>query len=109
MQQVNTTDDSELDILQFDLLSTSDGLCECRIIGKLHWCAIRSNPVLGMTELSGPGEASGFELGTWDLDISGYSHINIESGAGFSLMDLEGYTTNNSIRHCRLCEDSSKR
>ena len=94
MQQVGTIDDPEVDILKLDLLGAPDRFCQCRVIG--------------ITELSGPGEASGLKLDTRDLGISSHGHSDIERGAGFGLMDLEGHATNNGVWHWRLCEDSGK-
>jgi len=62
-----------------------------------------------MTELHGPGKTSRFELGTRELGRNGYGYIDIESGTGFGLMDLECHTINNGIRDLRRREDPGKR
>jgi hypothetical protein len=62
-----------------------------------------------MNEPPGPGETSGFKLGTRDLPVRSDSHINIESCTRFSLVELERDTTNNRVRHICLRQNPGKR
>lgn len=41
MQKIDATDDTETYTLQLDLLSAGDRFRQFRVVGKLHWRALR--------------------------------------------------------------------
>jgi hypothetical protein len=62
-----------------------------------------------MTEAPRADEAGGCELSARNLAVRGHSHVDIESGAWFSLVDLERHTTNDRVRDIRFCKNPGKR